>query len=385
MSILLTTVLICFLGGNIYIYIRILQTIHSASVAVKILFSIIFWLLAAMLFIVLTTRHSNIPEFIPKMMFTIGCLWFIFIMYMTLIMLAADAIRHFFVPGMRYGILYSFGITTIILLAGHINYLHPKINRIEMPIEKEFANGDTVTVVAVSDIHLGYGTGRKRLSKLVDMINSENPDVILIGGDLIDNSLIPLYNENMDEELKRLKAPMGIYMAPGNHEYISGIDESVRFINRTQIKMLFDSIVTLPNGIQIICRDDARNQMKRMSIDKLTAKCDSLKPIILVDHQPWKISEKDSSGVDIQFSGHTHHGQIWPGNIITDIIYEQSHGYRKWPHSHVYVSSGLSLWGPPFRIGTNCDMGVFKIYSTKSETDTISNNHHKQKRQREEE
>ena len=90
-------------------------------------------------------------------------------------------------------------------------------------------------------------------------------------------------------------------------------------------------------------------------------KTDSTKPTLLIDHQPYEVAKKDSLGIDIQFSGHTHRGQVWPLSLLVDNMYEQSHGYRQWPHSHVYVSSGLSLWGPPFRIGTDSDMLVMTI------------------------
>lgn len=164
----------------------------------------------------------------------------------------------------------------------------------------------------------------------------------------------------MVEELARLKAPLGIYMVPGNHEYISGIDESVRFLKDTPIQLLRDSVVTLPNGVQIIGRDDRSNR-SRHSLPTLLKQADRSKPIILLDHQPYNLAKTDSLGIDLQFSGHTHHGQIWPISWVTDRIYEQSHGYRKWTQSHIYVSSGLSLWGPPFRIGTNSDMAVFRL------------------------
>lgn len=92
---------------------------------------------------------------------------------------------------------------------------------------------------------------------------------------------------------------------------------------------------------------------------------DKSKPIILLDHQPYKLTESEAAGVDLQFSGHTHRGQVWPMNWVTDYIYEQSHGYRQWGNSHIYVSSGLSLWGPPFRIGTESDMAVFHLSTKK--------------------
>ena len=101
---------------------------------------------------------------------------------------------------------------------------------------------------------------------------------------------------------------------------------------------------------------------RRQPIAELLKKADSSKPCLLLDHQPYEVTKKDSLGIDIQFSGHTHHGQVWPLSMLVENMYEQSHGYRKWTNSHVYVSSGLSLWGPPFRIGTDSDMAVMTVF-----------------------
>ena len=105
-------------------------------------------------------------------------------------------------------------------------------------------------------------------------------------------------------------------MVPGNHEYISGIDESVRFLKDTPIQLLRDSVVTLPNGVQIIGRDDRSNR-SRHSLPTLLKQADRSKPIILLDNQPYNLAKTDSLGIDLQFSGHTHHGQIWPISWVT--------------------------------------------------------------------
>ncbi len=359
MGIILIIVLAGFLCGNTYIFVRALQTIGTAPTSVKIAFGIIFWLLSFQLFIVMALRHSNLPEFLPKIMFSIGSLWMIFVLYMTLALLATDIIKYLFIPNMPHRFLWALGVTAAILIGGYINNLYPRVETMEIKLDKKMEQ--PITVVAVSDLHLGYGTGKEKLKKFVQMINAQNPDLIIIGGDLIDNSLIPLYNEKMYEELGQLKAPMGIYMAPGNHEYISNIEESRRFLELTPIKMLADTVVTLPNGLQLILRDDRYTDKRFIPLKELIDKTDKKRPILLVKHQPTSLSTIDAAGADIVFCGHTHHGQIWPGNIVTDYIFEQSHGYRKWNHAHIYVSSGLSLWGPPMRIGTKGDMAVFKI------------------------
>ena len=259
----------------------------------------------------------------------------------------------------EYGV--SLVFTLGLLGCGVYNYHHPETNVVSILTNKRYEDTpQAIKIVAISDVHLGNGTGKAALKKYVEMINAQHPNLILISGDLIDNSVVPLYTENMAEELANLKAPMGIYMVLGNHEYISGIDESIRYIKSTQIQLLRDSVVTLPNGIQLIGRDDRHNR-KRHSLQELMVNIDKSKPIILLDHQPFDLEKTEAAGIDLQFSGHTHHGQIWPINWVTDYIFEQSHGYRQWGNSHVYVSSGLSLWGPPFRIGTHSEMVIFNF------------------------
>ena len=261
----------------------------------------------------------------------------------------------------KYRFYLSLVFTLGLLGCGVYNYHHLETNVVSILTNKRYEDTpQAIKIVAISDVHLGNGTGKAALKKYVEMINAQHPDLILISGDLIDNSVVPLYTENMAEELANLKAPMGIYMVLGNHEYISGIDESIRYIKSTQIQLLRDSVVTLPNGIQLIGRDDRHNR-KRHSLQELMVNIDKSKPIILLDHQPFDLEKTEAAGIDLQFSGHTHHGQIWPINWVTDYIFEQSHGYRQWGNSHVYVSSGLSLWGPPFRIGTHSEMVIFNF------------------------
>lgn len=359
MKTMFLSMIAAYLCGNAYIFIRALQMISGLSPGWKIVLSLCYWLAAFSLPISLFARNVEIPEFLSRGLFNTGSVWLVFTLYMVLALLATD-IARLFLPTLKP---YTFGIalgsTLCLLTYGYINYKNPDINRINIALDKPLAGGP-MKVVAISDVHLGNGTRKPQLKKFVEMINAEKPDMIVIGGDLIDNSLLPLYQQNMAEELCQLKAPMGIYLVPGNHEYISGMEECEQFLKDTPIRLLRDTIVHLPNGLQIMGRDDRSNR-RRLPIAELMKKTDATKPTLLLDHQPYEVAKKDSLGIDIQFSGHTHHGQVWPLNLLVDRMYEQSHGYRKWNNSHVYVSSGLSLWGPPFRIGTDSDMAVMTI------------------------
>lgn len=362
MKIMFLSMIAAYLCGNVYIFIRALQTLSNLTLGWKFLFSICYWMAALSLVFTFMFRHIELPGNLSQIQFSIGSSWLVFTLYMVLALLAFDLLR-FILPALKqpYGFLFSLSLTICLLTYGYLNYKHPNINRIDVTLDKPL-KVDSLKIVAISDVHLGNGTRKARLKEFVDMINYEHPDLIVIAGDLIDNSLLPLYQQNMVEELNRLKAPMGIYMVPGNHEYISGIEECKRFLEKTPIRLLCDSIAPLPNGLQIIGRDD-RSSRHRLSLVDLMKKVNNTLPTLLLDHQPYEVSKKDSLGLDIQFSGHTHHGQVWPMSLLVENMYEQSHGYRKWPHSHVYVSSGLSLWGPPFRIGTDSDMAVMVIRS----------------------
>lgn len=356
MKAVLLTTMIVYTGGNIYLFVRSLQQFSHLPLWGKILFGILFWVVALALFIAIGARDVAMPEVVARTLFCMGSAWMVFLLYMVLSLLVVDLI-HLVLPHFG-GFYYALGFTICLLVYGNWNYHHPRIENIEIEIKKPLAK--PLRIVAASDIHLGYGTDKKALRRYVEMINEQQPDIILFGGDLIDNSIKPVRAQRMQEELQELHAPQGVYMAMGNHEYISGADECASFLKDTPIHPLRDSIVTLDSGVQIIGRDDHSNP-KRKSLKELVTKCDKSHPIIIIDHQPYALAEADSLGVDFQFSGHTHHGQVFPLNLLTDRMYEQSHGYRHWLHAHIYVSSGLSLWGPPFRIGTHSDMAVITI------------------------
>jgi predicted MPP superfamily phosphohydrolase len=277
---------------------------------------------------------------------------------MVVFLACADLIKVFN-KSFQYGFYISFLLTFTILTYGYIQNLRTVKQVINIAINKSVPQRNKLKIVAVSDWHLGYGTDYKRLIKDVDLINAEKPDVILIAGDLIDNSITPVIAQGMEKELNRLHASSGIFMAPGNHEYISGINQCIKFIGQTNSQLLRDSVITLPCGLQIIGRDDYSNR-KRLSADDWANLIDPSKPVILIDHQPYHLEDAQKMKADLKFSGHTHNGQFFPFNLVTNYLFEISYGYKKTGDTHYYVTSGISLWGPPFRIGTRSEIVVFE-------------------------
>lgn len=349
---------VLYIGANVYLYVRMLQLMVSLPLWVKVSGSLLFWLAAFALFASIALRSSALPLPLLKAMFLLGSVWMVFLLYSVMLLVPAD-IASFFLPSMKPSLVYVLPLVCLILLYGYVNYRNPHVENIEIMLDKDIGT-DELTIVAVSDVHLGLGTGPAALHRYVDLINSYNPDIIIIAGDLIDNDMKPVRAAAFDKELDALKAPLGVFMVPGNHEYVSGINDCLDYLRQRNITVLRDSMTVLPGGLQLIGRDDRSNK-HRKELDELMTQADRSRPIILLDHQPYDLAESDSAGVDIQICGHTHRGQVWPLNYITDYIFEQSHGYRKWTHAHIWVSSGLSLWGPPFRIGTDSDMAVIKV------------------------
>jgi predicted MPP superfamily phosphohydrolase len=154
-----------------------------------------------------------------------------------------------------------------------------------------------------------------------------------------------------------------VYASPGNHEYIAGISKSLAFLKEAGVTVLRDSVALINNAVYVAGRDD-RTNAARKSVKELTDTLDKSKLLILLDHQPYQLEQAEKNGIDLQISGHTHHGQIIPLSWITEMIYEKAHGYLKKGDSHIYVSSGLGLWGGKFRIGTRSEYVVIDLEAT---------------------
>ena len=349
-----------YVGANFYIFIRLVQAMSLVPLWLRVMFGVLYWLAACGMFVSFGLRSVAMPEFLHRVLHVVGTSWLLFTLYMAVALLVADLV-HWIWPSFHHGVWYALGITVVVLVAGYINYRHFHVEHVTIETDKPIEGG-SLRLVAISDVHLGRGTTRSDLARYVEKINSENPDIVVIVGDLIDNSILPVESADMCREFERVNARYGIYMTAGNHEYISGIEACRNYLKTTPIQLLSDSIAKPLKGVDIVCRDDRQN-LRRARLDSLLAKSDKGHFTIVLDHQPNAIAESQKCSVDLHLSGHTHRGQIFPLNLLTDHIFEQSHGYRMWGDTHAYVMTGLSLWGPPFRIGTHSEMLVVDINS----------------------
>jgi len=217
----------------------------------------------------------------------------------------------------------------------------------------------------VSDIHLGALMGQRRVEAMVNRINSLNPDLVLFAGDILDEVISPVIYHDTGKPLLKLSAPLGVYAITGNHEYIGGIEKAVKYIEAHHIKLLRDSCIEIAQSFYLAGREDRDKKRftgtKRKSLQDILEGIDHTLPVILMDHQPFNLDETINNKVDLQLSGHTHHGQIWPINYLTKRIFEISWGYQQKGQTHFYVSNGYGTWGPPIRLGSRPEIVCLEI------------------------
>ena len=350
---------------NYYVFIRGWQAVPQHS-RLRTIYLVCF-LFLALSYIIGRLLEKIWLSTISDIFVWIGSFWLAAFFYFFLIVLVLDFLRlinHWllffqlisenYVRLKQITALVSIGIVFLTILFGYVNACFPRIRTLNLKISKA-TSVNSINIVAASDIHLGTIIGRKRFCKVVNKINELNPDLILLPGDIVDENLAPVIRENLGEALLHLKAKYGVYAITGNHEYIGGVEPAVKYLKEHGVTMLRDSSVKINDCIYLVGREDRSirqfNGKQRKNLADLMEQVDKDFPIILMDHQPFDLDEARENGCDLQLSGHTHHGQLFPLNFVTKAVYEKSWGYLKKGDAHIYVSCGVGTWGPPVRIG----------------------------------
>jgi hypothetical protein len=339
---------------------------HFAGIARIVL--IVFASLVAISPFVNFFLGKYIPLFLASALHHISYTWITLALYFFFAFILLDICRYFdLFPVARivYANWWSVGIAAgfafLVLIFGGMQYS----NKVRASQDIELAKyiGPPLTIVGISDLHLGDGIGKKEFESWIELINTENPDIVFLAGDIIDNSIPSVTRRGFAETFAKINARYGVYAVPGNHEYIAGIEESKAFLESAGITFLRDQAVLIDERIYVVGRDD-RSNAGRKTLPELLAPLDTEKAIIVIDHQPFNLDDVQANGVDLLFAGHTHRGQIWPISRITDWMYEISHGYLRKGESHIYVTSGIGIWAGKFRIGSQSEYAVFTLSGT---------------------
>lgn len=353
---------------NYYIFLKGWQLIPRGSIA-RPVYAVLFFLAAASYIGGRLLERYTICAISDAAIFT-GSFWFAVMTYLFIGFIAVDILLGIgrLIPPI-YDRIISMGQTIRIAAAcivvvsaviavglGYINAAKPRVRTLDIAINGKAIPPEGIRLAVASDIHLGVIIGNSRLENMVREINRMSPDAILLVGDILDEDIAPVIEQNLGKTLKGLRAKHGVYAVTGNHEYIGGVDDAVKYLEDHGIRMLRDSAVLVNGTFYVVGREDrsvtAFTGRRRKDLSELAEPLERDKPLIVLDHQPFTLVEAEMNRVDLQISGHTHHGQVWPFNYITTAVYELSHGYKRKGDTHIYVSSGFGTWGPPVRVGT---------------------------------
>ena len=362
---------------NYYIFIRGWQAI-SAFPHLKIIYIILF-VLASTSYLLAKFLEKYLSMFLYDSLMWIGSFWFSFMMYFLMAIILIDLAR---IVNWKFDVFPAvinnnyelakqitfsivFAIALIVNIAGFINTRNFKIRTLNIDLPKKESKIKSLNAVLISDVHLSPVNNKKFLSSIVKKINDINPDLIFIAGDLVDDKAEILKERNIGPALKKLNPKYGIYACTGNHEYINGAEAAVNYMRENNITVLRDTSIKIADSFFILSREDRSKKQftgkERKPLSEIISEVDKIFPLILLDHTPFGLDDAKTNGIDLQLSGHTHHGQIFPANLITKMLYEVSWGYLKKDNTNYYVSCGVGTWGPPVRLGSNSEIVNLKL------------------------
>lgn len=250
----------------------------------------------------------------------------------------------------------SFAAVIFILLAGTFFKHNTVITEYEISREN-YNLSSPLNIVLISDIHMGYINGNRDLIKLAEKVNTLNPDVVLIAGDVVDMHIEPVIQKNMFDNLQKIKSRYGIFAVLGNHDIYDRKAETItKLLREKGINVVRDEKILVDNKFYVAGRDNFSKTPLSSFLEE-----GKERPVILMEHTPDRIMEAVENNVFLQVSGHTHKGQIFPGELFTKRIFLLDYGYKKFENTNVIVSSGYGTWGPPIRVGTRSEICVIRI------------------------
>jgi predicted MPP superfamily phosphohydrolase len=368
-----------YAGFNYFIFIRGWQALHNFAPKPVLIIYVTAFLLFSMSYLFMRFTAKILPPGLADVLAFYGGLWFAAMLYFLMFILLFDIIRLIAGNLTLYpaiitanwaivkatSLAVAIVVTITLMIVGNHNANNLKVREVVIDVDKHVPGMTELNIAFASDIHLGHIVGEKHLTKIITEIQKLKPDIILFPGDLVDEELQPVIQKNLGRLFTTLSAPYGIYAVTGNHEYIGGANAAVEYLSKFNIRFLRDTTLLINNAFYLAGREDLSMNgftgTKRKSLNELLSKADTNLPVILMDHQPINLAEAVQNQVDLQISGHTHHGQMWPLNYATERIFKLSWGYKKIENSHFYVSSGAGTWGPHVRIGNQPEIVHIKL------------------------
>lgn len=370
-----------YLVLNYYLYRRSLSwltvcihMIHPEKI--RFCYRILYWITGFSLMIAFVLPQSRIQR-----IFKILSNYWIGIFFCALFLAAAGDLIGLFIPRKDQSILAAAGVmilaaVMIFTVYGSIHARQIDTMDYAVTVDKACAGRKELKVALAADLHLGYNSGLSQVKKMVKQINRGKPDLVCIAGDIFDNEFRAVKDpEKIEKELRKIQSTYGTYACWGNHDIgekiLGGFTFGTKkapdndrqmeeFLSRSGIRLLDDKTILIGGSFYLAGRKDPSKAGKmgeqRRNAEDLLKDCDLTKPVIVMDHEPKELKQLSEAGADLDLSGHTHDGQIFPGNLVTGMMWENSCGYKKIGNMNSVVTSGAGVWGPPLRVGTKSEV-----------------------------
>ncbi len=340
-------IFIVFLALNYFIFVIMGNLLDLSS---NMVYSLIF--LFALSYPAAAILERKVSHILTRAFYTLSSTWMGISIFVVIIIMGYEVINLiFFIPPFIAGIsIITLG--SIFSIYSILNSIPIEVKDLEITIPTLKRDLD---LVQLSDIHIGSVRNSGFIKKIASITNDLNPDIVLITGDTVDGSA--KLNQNMFNAIENIKAP--VFLITGNHEVYEGLENVLEVLKTLDINILRDEMVEV-QGIQIVGVDYSlqRNHLREV-LSQLTI--DNDKPSILMYHVPSELESASEAGIDLQISGHTHKGQVFPFNILGRLVFPYFNGLYNYNGTKLYVSQGTGTWGPPMRFGSKNEITLIKL------------------------
>jgi len=377
--IFLTIVLSVYFLGNFYIYKRAVQSLSLSGGSIwyfRIAFILI--ILSFPLGRFLEAQFKGSP--VNYVFYFVGSVWMGMMLYLILSILLIDILRmvnhfvHFFpeyvtrdkTQSGRIAFYAVSSFTLIVMFYGFFNARYIQTINVDVELEKLKTEKNPLSIVQISDVHLGKLITQERLFTIAERVNELNPDIVVITGDLVDDSSADL--DDIVEPLKSIKTKFGKYFVSGNHDYFGNYEKVKTKVEESGVRILNNEYVVIDSAITLLGLDylyGRKSNKDNRTIREMLLGSDTSLPVVMLKHVPDALDKTVEAGIDLQLSGHTHHGQLFPFNFITNQVYEISNGLGVYKSLQVYVNRGVGFWGPPARVGIPAEITKINLKSNK--------------------
>ena len=353
--------LVGYAAINLYVVYKIYLWINSRFPPNDIIFLCVF---LCLFLLSLVVKYLPMGSSFSRIMQKIGSYWMGIAIYLLMFFVAVDMVNLFnkftgIIPVSILNVINFYtgpaAVLMSFILIGYGRYNAKKIKLVSYEVKLKNAVLNNFKITLISDLHLGsVSNSEKKLERIVNIINKMNPDIVCIPGDIFNEDFSGIRNSGgAIAVLKNIKTAYGVYACLGNHDRGHTLNQMIDFLEKSNIKLLNDEHVIIDNRLALFGRQDS-STVERKDITNALNSVSTNFPVVIMDHKPGNIVEYSNS-VGLVLSGHTHGGQLFPVTLFKNLMFKVGYGYYQKDENspQLIVTSGISLFGPPIRIGTN--------------------------------